>query len=224
METTFDQAPRDMAQRISDAIDRLGLAVRSQQWRRGAAARLNPTQVQILSLIGAGGRAPIRLSALATALAVTPATASDSVAVLLRKGLVERRNDPDDRRALDLRLTSSGQALLDEWRRSGTAVAAAAAAMPPDTQADLLRLLITLIRSLQIAGAIPVARMCVGCAYFRPNVHADADTPHHCAFVDAPFGDRHLRIDCPEHEMALQDQADAAWLTFTGPSPGAVPA
>ncbi|MER3418788.1 MAG: MarR family transcriptional regulator, partial [Chloroflexota bacterium] len=27
--------------------------------------------------------------------------------------------------------------------------------------------------------------------------------PHHCAFVDAPFGDRSIRLDCPDHAPAI---------------------
>jgi hypothetical protein len=42
--------------------------------------------------------------------------------------------------------------------------------------------------------------MCVTCRYFRPHVHSDPERPHHCAFVDAPFGDRALRLDCRDHE------------------------
>jgi hypothetical protein len=34
-------------------------------------------------------------------------------------------------------------------------------------------------------------------------VHPEAAEPHHCAFVDAPFGNRALRLDCAEHEQAV---------------------
>jgi hypothetical protein len=58
------------------------------------------------------------------------------------------------------------------------------------------RALVKMIRSLQIQGRIPVARMCLGCRFFRPYAHASSSAPHHCAFVDAPFGDAELRLDC----------------------------
>jgi hypothetical protein len=51
--------------------------------------------------------------------------------------------------------------------------------------------------------------MCVYCRFFRPYAHPDdPEQPHHCAFVNAPFGDRALRVDCPEYEDA--DPARAA--------------
>jgi hypothetical protein len=67
---------------------------------------------------------------------------------------------------------------------------------------------------LQERGAIPVAKMCVTCRYFRPNVHPDPERPHHCAFVDAPFGDRSLRLDCPDQEPAPSKERSRLWKAF----------
>ena len=47
-----------------------------------------------------------------------------------------------------------------------------------------------------------MSRMCLDCRFFRPDVHDDPARPHHCAFVDAPFGDAQLRIDCADHQPA----------------------
>jgi hypothetical protein len=59
-----------------------------------------------------------------------------------------------------------------------------------------------MIGALQQRGEIPVSRMCPTCRFFRPHVHDDPVRPHHCAFVDAPFGDAQLRIECDDHEDA----------------------
>src|SRR3546814_1750116 len=69
-------------------------------------------------------------------------------------------------------------------------------------RAAFLKGLTKMIGALQTRGTIPVQRMCVSCAHFRPNVHSDAATPHHCAFVDAAFGDASLRLDCDDHVEA----------------------
>jgi hypothetical protein len=71
-----------------------------------------------------------------------------------------------------------------------------------------------MIRTLQERGRIPVARMCVSCRYFQPFRYPDPDRPHHCAFVDAPFGDGELRLDCPDHAAAPAEQAARTWRTF----------
>jgi hypothetical protein len=70
-----------------------------------------------------------------------------------------------------------------------------------------------MIRALQEQGQIPVSRMCVTCVHFRPRLH-DGPLPHHCAFVDAPMADRHLRVDCKEHEEAPGTQREEAWARF----------
>ncbi|MEQ1761381.1 MAG: transcriptional regulator, partial [Vicinamibacterales bacterium] len=80
-------------------------------------------------------------------------------------------------------------------------------------QATLLTALMKMIRALQEQGQIPISRMCVTCTYFRPRVRR-GDTPHHCAFVDAPMGPQHLRLDCPDHEPAPESQQRIAWARF----------
>ncbi len=81
-------------------------------------------------------------------------------------------------------------------------------------QGALLRALTKMIRKLQLKGRIPVSRMCATCTYFRPNVYREPAAPHHCGFVDAPFGDAALRIECPDHVEADTDQAGRAWREF----------
>jgi hypothetical protein len=76
-----------------------------------------------------------------------------------------------------------------------------------------------MIRTLQERGEIPVSRMCVTCRFFRPNVHAHPEPPHHCAFVDAPFGDRELRLDCADHEPLPPADSAALWAAFDRSTP-----
>ena len=71
-----------------------------------------------------------------------------------------------------------------------------------------------MIRTLQTRGRIPVARMCVSCRFFQPFRHDHPTTPHHCAFVDAPFGDGELRLGCPDHAAAPAEQAERTWRVF----------
>jgi hypothetical protein len=43
----------------------------------------------------------------------------------------------------------------------------------------------------------------VGADTQRPTL--TSDRPHHCRFVDAPFGDSELRLDCVDHQTARAD-------------------
>jgi len=83
-----------------------------------------------------------------------------------------------------------------------------------EEQTIFLRGLIKIIRKLQAQGQLSIAKMCVTCAFFQPNRYANSDRPHHCAFVNAPFGDRNLRLNCPEHVAAEAEVAQQNWELY----------
>src|SRR4029450_305171 len=206
-----DALPPDepLDKRLTTGLAKVGIALKQQAWAEAGGRGLTPTQGQALALLRANP-AGLRLGELAGQLGVTAATTSDSVGALARKGLVTKEALAGDGRAVVVRLTAAG-----------AREAAAAAAWPDflleavdelsgDEQAAFLRGLVTMIRTLQTRGRIPVARMCVSCQFFRPFEHDDPAAPHHCAFVDAPFGDGELRLDCPDHRAAPAAHAHPA--------------
>ncbi|HVW45511.1 MAG TPA: MarR family transcriptional regulator [Solirubrobacterales bacterium] len=73
----------------------------------------NVTLTQYRSLVVLGSRGPQGVAALAEEIAVTPPTASRLCDRLVRKGLVRRREDRHDRRAVRLELTAAGRRLVD---------------------------------------------------------------------------------------------------------------
>lgn len=216
MDEPFDIEP--LPQRLASGLAQLATALRSAQWRDAEALDLSATQLRMLTLLDGHG-APMRLSDLAARQGVSRASASDSVGALERKGLLARQPDPRDGRASLLSPSAAGAAIARDASRGAAPILAVAGALPPADQAALLRLVITLIRGLQLAGAIPPARLCVTCRHFRPHAHPDTPaTPHHCALVDAAFGDRNLRLDCREHEAAAAQDAQAIWERFSLPA------
>ena len=44
--------------------------------------------------------------------------------------------------------------------------------------------------------------------------HPGEELPHHCAFVDAPFSDRSLRLDCGDHVVVAPDRSGELWTRF----------
>jgi DNA-binding MarR family transcriptional regulator len=213
MSKTFDAISEPLPRRVQAGLSKIAMVMRHEAWAQDGARGLTPTQAQVLALLQARGA--MRLSAIADELAVKQPTASDAVTALTRKGLVEKQSVPDDGRARSIRLTEAGAAVAAGRTDWPDLLRTVVADLPEAEQAALLKTLTRMIRSLQQQGAIPVQRMCVNCRYFRPNAHAEAHTPHHCAYVDAPFGDRHLRLDCPEHAEADAALASANWRRFT---------
>ncbi|BAV63230.1 MarR family winged helix-turn-helix transcriptional regulator [Sphingobium cloacae] len=197
---------------IATGLARIGMALRADAWSQAGTKNLSPTQAQIL--VHLVQRGPARVSAVAEALAVTQSTASEAVTTLVRKDHVERRSDPDDARATLLHATETGRRLAHELAVWPDALLGAIDALDPVEQAAFTRGLVKMIGALQERRAIPVQRMCVSCAHFRPHAHSDAARPHHCAFVDAAFGDAAVRLDCGEHVAADASVQLESWTRF----------
>ncbi len=202
------------AERVAQALERIHTALRSEAWEGAFARGLTPTQAQILGYLRFRGARGARVSEVAQALAVSAPTASESTRALVRKGLVRKARLAQDGRARLLLLTPAGRKEADRLAGWPEFLLRAVRALPEAEQAALLRVLLKTIRELQKAGRIPVSRMCVTCTYFRPYAHPDPQAPHHCAFVDAAFGDGLLRVHCPDHEPAPAELAEANWQRF----------
>lgn len=199
------------------ALARVQVATRAESWEEFGQRGLNPTQGQILTLL-ARRKSGLRLSEMAAEMAVSAPTVSESVRVLVGKGYVSKSKAKDDARAVALQLTASGRRLVKRLDSVSGTVQTVLASLPANDQVQLYRTMLRVIRELQVTGKIPVARMCVTCRYFRPHAHPDNDRPHHCALVDAAFGDPTLRSDCPEHETADQHLAAQNWESFVSRS------
>lgn len=201
----------DPAPRVGDGLVKLALVLRQRAWHDANEVGLSATQVQILVFLHRHATLPNKLGTVARDLNLTNATVSDAVRTLEAKGHLRKERDPRDPRALALSLTDSGRHTAERSANPPNFLLAAVDVLSPDEQTVFLRGLTKMIRQLQERGDIPVAGLCVTCAHFRPNVHLDAERPHHCAFVNAPFGDYSLRLDCAEHESAPPEQRNAAW-------------
>lgn len=216
------QDERDAPSRLLVALSKIGMALRSRAWQDVGPQGLNPTQAQILVALS---RHPtgLRLSAVAESLAVTPPTVSDSVSSLVAKGMVEKGRAPDDARAIAIILTEEGRRVAERLAEWPDLLLATVDVLDSGEQAVLLRALTKVIRELQVQGQIAPARMCVTCTHFRPHVHDDARAPHHCAFVDAAFGDVNLRLDCQDHAGAADEQLGRVWRTFASHGKASTP-
>jgi DNA-binding MarR family transcriptional regulator len=71
------------------------------------------TLTQYRTLVVLASRGPQNLAGLAEAVGVTPATATRMCDRLVRKDLVRRRTERDDRRQLRVALTAKGRSLVD---------------------------------------------------------------------------------------------------------------
>jgi DNA-binding MarR family transcriptional regulator len=142
-------AAPDVDAKLVAALERVGQALRVQMWDTAKQHGLTPTQLQVLLRLASDPPARRRIGVLAGELDVTHPTVSDAVAVLRRKGLVDR--DPSNRKAA-LSLSTGGQAVaagLADWdRRTRRQLAD----LPVADKHAALRLVLDLIAGLHSRG------------------------------------------------------------------------
>ncbi len=86
----------------------------------GAQAGLTPTRRSLLHTIERLG--PLRLSELAAEEGINPTMLSRIVADLADSGVIDRLQDPDDKRAALVAITKKGRRLIERMRRERTDV------------------------------------------------------------------------------------------------------
>ena len=204
-------------EQVAAGFFQVGLYLRSKQWRSAEKSGLTSTQVSILGFLKRRG--PNRVMALARLVGITEATASRAISTLQRKGLVEKSADPDDGRATRISLRTAGVRAMSRQSEFPETLLAALAGLDPAESTVLHRVLSKVILHLQETGAIEPQRMCCTCRFFQPYVHTDAFRPHHCEFVDAPFGTVSLRLDCGDHIQADEAVRTQRWRRFLAVEP-----
>ncbi len=149
---TFDGAADD-DEAVIDAVVSASRVLVAMAARSLVDVDEDVTLAQYRALVVLASRGPQGVAALADALAVTPPTASKMVDRLVRKGLVRRRGDREDRRQVRLGLTEAGRHLIDVvTARRRLEIAPLLAAIPAEMQrsmADGLR------RLADAAGEVP---------------------------------------------------------------------
>lgn len=213
MHSTEHQTPDRYTQLVT-GLSKIGLVLRHQAWKAAESSGLTPTQSQVLAAIGGSPQGWLSVSDVARHLAVTQPTASDAIAALERKRLVERARAETDARIVRVRITAAGSRRARETAEWPDALIKAIGELDEHEQGVFLKAMMKMIRSLQESGQIPTSRMCATCTYFRPHAHAGKEAPHHCAFVGAPLRETDLRLDCREHEPAGDNVRPRLWQLF----------
>jgi DNA-binding MarR family transcriptional regulator len=111
------------------------------------------TLTQYRTLVVLASRGPQNLAGLADAVGVTPATATRMCDRLVRKDLIRRRTERDDRRQLRVALTVKGRSLVDAVTvRRRQEIGRIMSEIPVEQQAVLVQ---ALGRLASAAGEVP---------------------------------------------------------------------
>ncbi len=199
--------PSDLEERLAIALDKLGTALKLRVREDADRHGLSPTQLQILAHTRANGGSTTP-SDLVMAQGVGIGTISDSLSALETKGLITRERGAQDGRRVVVRLTARGIQLSRKRETVDDPLIGVAQSLNPAEQTVLLGTIMKAIVGLQNEKQVWTTAMCVNCTYFHAHVYRDVHKPHHCGYVDAPFGDTSLQVDCADFESAPDSVRD----------------
>jgi len=189
-------------ERLSGALEHL-LREEAQDWG------LTPVQIRILVHLREHGPRLRRVGRIAREFDLSPATVSRAVGTLVDKGYVRKEASQRDARVVILELTPEGEGLSEELADWAEVVRERIAVYPEEVKDVLFQILTRLVTSLQQAGAISVVRMCTTCRFFGEEEGSGPGLTHRCRLLDIPLPPDRLRVDCPEHEPAQEDQVSS---------------
>jgi len=190
---------QDVDSKIAAALERLSQAFRVLLWEKNKTCNLSPLQIQFLVYLLYHAAEQCTVGQLAREFTLTPATVSDAITTLEEKGLVTRERWETDRRVAFVSLTADGKRTARKLSTWANVIQENIAKFDGAEKVVVMKFLMQLIESLQQAGVITVARMCITCKFFQPNAHPRSASPHHCQLLDKPLADAKLRLDCAEH-------------------------
>jgi DNA-binding MarR family transcriptional regulator len=201
MASVFDRNEQHINQRakIIAGIERLSTVFRAALWEEAKQYNLSPLQVQILLFISFHHAAQCSVTSLAREFAVTKATISDAVKILLEKDLLKKIPGGDPRGFL-LALSATGAKYADSLSGLSDFFTASLDNVP---QAEINKIwegMLLLIGHLQKSDMIPM-RMCHNCEHFGKE--HPGGTPHFCKLMQKPLATETIRLNCPEH-LAVQ--------------------
>ncbi|HEY8402149.1 MAG TPA: MarR family winged helix-turn-helix transcriptional regulator [Cytophagaceae bacterium] len=187
---------KNIDSKIVVSLERISEAFRVLLWEESKEHSLSPIQVQILIFLLCHSRDKGTISYLANEFNMTKATISDSVKVLLNKGLVEKSFEGSDSRSFIILLTPSGQAIAKKTSLFAGKLEKPLANLTQAQKEIMLNGLLNLIYELNQGGIITLQRMCFTCDHYRHQKGG-----HYCNLIQAQLRNEELRVDCPEHEL-----------------------
>lgn len=130
-----------LAERLRVSVGRLARRLRQQ-----SLGGLTPSQTSVLATLDKHGQMP--MSRLADHEGISKPSATGIVGRLVDRGLVERRQDPEDGRSAIVVIAGAGRQILDERRRERTAYLARRIAALSEEDREILEQAVQLLEGM----------------------------------------------------------------------------
>lgn len=192
----------DLDAKLVLALERISHIFRVLLWEQTKQYNLSPIQTQILIYVYHQPETDRNITTLAQRLNITKATVSDAVKSLVQKKLVKKLSDKEDARFFYLELTSKGKELVKKIESWGEKFRRNFNDIPIDKKINLYETLLQILISFEEEGIINRNRICITCRHFQIQKKNRKET-YFCQLLNLPLRTEELRVDCPEHELAV---------------------
>ncbi|TVR77362.1 MAG: MarR family transcriptional regulator [Saprospirales bacterium] len=190
----------ELKEKVVSGLERLSEVFRYLYWEKAKVYNLSPIQIQVLLFLRDRPEDFRTVSFLAREFSLTKATLSDSIRVLVSKGLVSKKGSEVDRRSFALELTESGSTMASNLLDFNSPLIEGVSDFSPLELEQFYERITDLIYSLNKSGIIQVQRMCFGCRHYEKK-----EGGHFCKLMQKPLHTEDIRLDCPEFEKANFD-------------------
>jgi len=182
---------KDQKSHVQNILERLARVITNE----ASMSELKPAQWEALRFFSQANRFSCTPSGLTSYMRVTKGTVSQTINALERKGLLEKKQGKEDRRAINIALTQRGQNKLNQDPLQDiflglSDISSEKLDMLSSTLEDLLT------NSIKRRAGSPFG-VCKTCQHFERNAHQGK--PHLCALLQAPLSDEDSNLICQEH-------------------------
>ena len=188
----------NIEEKITFGFEKLARANRVLLWEMAKQEKLSPSQVQFLTFLKRHPEELCNVNNLAKEFDLSEATVSEVIKSLHNKGFISKKRYKEDGRVYILRLTDNGEKLANKVSAWSHSLEEHIGQFTSEKKEKILLYLMELLKSLQKAGIINVAKMCLTCANFKRDAHPGSTKPHHCKLMDSSMANSELTIDCKE--------------------------
>ncbi|MEZ5307987.1 MAG: helix-turn-helix domain-containing protein [Pyrinomonadaceae bacterium] len=179
--------------KILVAFERIAGILRVLLWEKAKRLNLSPIQIQILIFFKFHNTEKSTVSYLANEFGLTKATVSDAVAVLEKKGLIEKKQSLVDARSFLHGLTTKGEETALQLENFGDCFREIFVKLPENEKDVLWHIMSRVIHHSTKKGLINIQRMCFNCKYYK-----ETKDEFYCHLLGQELDSREIRLDCPE--------------------------
>lgn len=179
--------------KLTTGFVNIAVALRAMLWQECLAANLSPIQGQILIYCLSHPPQLCRIGYLAKEFCLTKPTISDAVKTLERKNLLNKFNDQDDLRSINLVLTEEGRRIALQVSSFTNPLQALIEELPETRKNQLEQILAQFTVKFKETGVLSGQRSCVSCQH---STKQGSRKGYFCNLFQEKMSPVEIRMNC----------------------------